>query len=261
MIAAIRGWLAMTAVVAAAAAADPMRPGVPAEVYVAPGRATTVLFHTAEKVASISLASPIITYKYDRALNQLEITPAVRRGGVETNLNLRIGAGVYVLLIKVVEDVRAQYLRDFTLAGDPASDEEVVLDRAAPMAPSEVDIAGAARTLEQAESDPVFRQAHPNLRIEPIRRDYGWNGGRIRLVEVAQFLDLDLLIFRLKCAEAGGGAGPDPRPYGLSVAGRNIPIIARYAAGAKTVYLAVQGYRLSRHNDWQLTLPPAAEAR
>ena len=97
--------------------AETLLPGVPALIYAAPGRATTVLFRASEKVAAISLASPVLTYKYDRALNQLEITPAVRRGGVETNLNLRIGDNVYVLVVKVVEDVRAQYLREFTLAG------------------------------------------------------------------------------------------------------------------------------------------------
>ena len=51
--------------------------------------------------------------------------------------------------------------------------------------------------------------------------------------------------------------------------GRTIPIIARYKVGVgpvvypgqlETVYLAVQGYRLSRLNDWQLGLPPDSEA-
>ena len=98
--------------------ADELRPGEPTVVFVAPGRATTVQFRTADKVAAISLASPVVRYKYDKALNQLEITPAVSAGGVETNLNLRIGPDVYILLVKVVGDVRAQFLRSFTLAGD-----------------------------------------------------------------------------------------------------------------------------------------------
>ena len=99
-----------------------LTPNQPMEVYVAPGRATTLLFRTSQKVAAISLASPIVTYRYDRALNQLEITPAVRSGGVETNLNLRIGPDVYVLLVKVVTDVRAQFVRTFDLANDTAAD-------------------------------------------------------------------------------------------------------------------------------------------
>ena len=71
--------------------ASELRAGVPAEIFVAPGRATTIQLQTEEKIAAISLASPIVAYKYDRSLNQLEITPTVRSGGVETNLNLRIG--------------------------------------------------------------------------------------------------------------------------------------------------------------------------
>jgi hypothetical protein len=59
----------------------------------------------------------------------------------------------------------------------------------------------------------------------------------------------------------------DAGQYGLFVAGHRIPIIARYKVGAgsvvypgqlETVYLAVQGYRLSRNNDWELGLPPDA---
>ena len=80
----------MLALGAAAAQAQPeardddevLRPlGKPAEVFVAPGRATTILLHTGQKVAAISLASPIVSYKYDKSLNQLEITPTVRTGG------------------------------------------------------------------------------------------------------------------------------------------------------------------------------------
>jgi hypothetical protein len=91
----LRPSIVFAALAAAAQSGDPsgaesLRPGVPAEIYAAPGRATTVLLHTGLKVAAISLASPVIAYKYDKALNQLEISPAVRSGGVETNLNLRI---------------------------------------------------------------------------------------------------------------------------------------------------------------------------
>jgi hypothetical protein len=249
---------------------ETLHPGLPAEIYTAPGRATTVLFHTAEKIAAISLASPVITYKYDRALNQLEITPAVLRGGVETNLNLRIGASVYILIVKVVEDVRAQYLREFTLAGEPGADDETALDRARPIAPADLDLIGAAKTVERAEADPVFRQAHPNLRIEPIGREFPWNGCRIELVEAAQFLEADLLLFRLHWVNRTPDAlYLDPTQYGLTAGGRKIPVTARYHLGtgpiiapgqSETVYLAVQGYRLSRHNDWSVLLPPDAAA-
>ena len=276
----LRIWAAVVLLAGAATAAPAeekgaadsreLEPGIPAEIYVAPGRATTILFRSGEKVAAISLASPVITYKYDRSLNQLEITPVVRSGGFETNLNLRIGGNVYVLLVKVVDDIRAQFFRDFTLAGDPGDDDEEGLTAARPLPPAEVDLIGAAKTLGRAEADPVFRRAHPNLRFEAIDRDTSWNDCRIRLVEAAQFLDLDLLVFLVRWTNRTPDAlYLDPRQYSLSVAGRNIPIVARYKIGigpivapgeTESVYLAVQGYRLSRRNDWRLCLPPDAAA-
>jgi hypothetical protein len=250
--------------------ADELHPGQPTEVYVAPGRATTIQFRTAEKVAAISLASPVVSYKYDKALNQLEITPAVRGGGVETNLNLRIGPDVYILLVKVVSDVRAQFLRNFTLAGDHPVDDESGLARTRPLPSEEIDLIGASRIIERAEIDPVFRSAHPSLRIEPLDRIYLWNGCLVTLVDLAQFIDRDLLVFRVRWVNRTSDAlYLDALQYGLFVGDRTIPINARYKIGAgaviypgqlETVFLAVQGYRLSRRNDWQLALPPDAAA-
>ena len=247
---------------------DRLMPGVPMEIYVAPGRATTILFHTGEKVAAISLVSPIITYKYDKALNQLEITPAVRTSGMETNLNLRIGAEVYVLVVKVVTDVRAQFVRTFDLKAE-ADGAEAALSSAPPLKPADIDVIAAAKDFERAESDPVFREAKPNLKIEAIGKRYEWNDCLIELVDLAQWLDRDLLVFRVQWVNRTHDAlYLDPRQYGLFIAGKAVPILARYKVGTgsvifpgqfEAVYLAVQGYRLSRHNDWQLGLPPDSE--
>jgi hypothetical protein len=249
---------------------DRLQTGRPTEIYVAPGHATTLVLHTPQKIAAISLASPVLSYKYDKSLNQLEITPTVRTGGVETNLNLRIGPSVYVLQVKVVDDVRAQFVRDFILEDDPAAADETGLDLARPLKPDRIDIVGAAKVLERAQSDPVFRQAQPNLRIEPLGHCYLWNDCLVALVDAAQFLDSDLLVFRVQWVNRTDQAlYLDPTQYGLFVAGQRIPIACRYKIGVgpvvypgqlETVYLAVQGYRLSRHNDWQLGLPPDAAA-
>jgi hypothetical protein len=262
--------LAWGAAAGAAAAPDPLEPGRPAEIYVAPGHATTVQLRSSERIAAISLASPIVSYKYDKALNQIEITPAARAGGAETNLNLRIGEDVYILLLKVVTDVRAQYLRTFVLAGEAGAEDEAAIGRAPPLAPAEVDLVGAARALERAEADPVFRAAQASLRIERLGRTYPWNGCQIALEELAQFVDRDLLVFRVRWTNATADAlYLDESQFGLWAGARPIPVIARYQEGAgpvvlpgqeQRVYLAVQGYRLSRHNDWRLALPPSAEA-
>lgn len=263
-------WLCLLAAAARGAAPDALEPGRPAEVYVAPGHATTIQLRSAEKVAAISLASPVVSYRYDKALNQIELTPAARSGGSETNLNLRIGEDVYILLLKVVTDVRAQYLRTFVLAGEAGAEDEAAIGRAPPLPPADVDLVAAARALERAEADPVFRASQPNLRFEPIGRRYPWNGCEVVLDEAAQFVDRDLLVFRVRWANAGSDAlYLDESQYRLRAGAREIPITARYREGAGPVvlpgqeqraYLAVQGYRLSRHNDWRLELPPDAAA-
>jgi len=253
-----------------APASERLAAGVPMEVYVAPGRATTILFHTADKIAAISLASPVVTYKYDKALNQLEITPAVRTGGVETNLNLRIGDGIYVLLVKVVTDVRAQFVRTFDVQSNGAEGDEAGLGGARPLKPADVDLVAAARDFERAQSDPVFREAQPNLKVEAIGKRYQWNDCLIELVDLAQWIDRDLIVFRVQWVNRTNDAlYLDSGQYQIFLGANPIPIIARYKVGTgaviypgqfESVYLAVQGYRLSRHNDWQLGLPPDSEA-
>jgi hypothetical protein len=247
-----------------------LQAGRPTEIYVAPGHATTLVLRTPQKISAIALASPVLSYKYDKALNQLEITPTVRTGGVETNLNLRIGPSVYVLQVKVVDDVRAQFVRNFVLAEDAAATDEAGLDSAHPQKPEQIDIVGAAKALERAQTDPVFRQAQSNFRIEALDHCYLWNDCLVGLTDVAQFIDADLLVFRVQWVNRTDQAVYlEPMQYGLFVAGQKIPIAARYKIGLgpiiypgqlETVYLAVQGYRLSRHNDWQLALPPDAAA-
>jgi len=244
--------------------------GRPTVVFVAPGHATTLVLHTSLKVAAISLASPVLAYKYDKALNQIEITPTVRTGGVETNLNLRIGPNVYVLDVRVVDDVRAQFERSFTLQDDSTSDDDAGLILAHPLRPDQVDIVGAAKALERARRDPVFLQSQPNLRIESLGKFYSWNDCLVALVDAAHFIDTDLLLFCVQWVNRTDEAlYLDPTQYGSFVAGQRIPVIARYKVGVgsvvypgqlETVYLAVQGYRLSGRNDWQLGLPPDSEA-
>jgi hypothetical protein len=253
--------------------ADPpteLQPGTPVDVYVAPGHATTLQLQTEQRVAAISLGSPVVAYQYDKALNELELIPAAQAAGTETNLNLRIGPHVYVLLVRVVNDIRAQYLRRFILADGSLAEDEAGLAQVRPLKPAELDLIGAVKTITRARDDPVFRAAQPLLRLEALAREYQWNGCLIFLADEAQFLDRDLLVFRVQWVNRTDSAlYLDPRQYGLFIGERSIPIIARYQTGVgpviypgqlETVFLGVQGYRLSRHNDWRLALPPEAAA-
>lgn len=246
-----------------------LEPGVPAEVFVAPGRATTVLLRSEKKVAAISLASPIISYKYDKALNQLEIAPAVKTGGVETNLNLRIGDQIYVLLIRVVGDVRAQFVRTFRLPEENPAGDEAELAAVKPLAPAQLDLVAAAQTLEKAEHDAVFRAAQSNLRWEALTATQTWNDCAVQLDAAVQFVDWDLIVFRVRWVNRTADAlYLHPTQYGIAAGGHPIPLLARYSPNEAVilpgescvVYLAAQGLRLSRHNPWSLSLPPAAGA-
>ena len=246
-----------------------LEPGVPAEVFVAPGRATTVLLRSEKKVAAISLASPIISYKYDKALNQLEISPAVKAGGVETNLNLRIGDQIYVLLIRVVGDVRAQFVRTFRLPDENPAGDEAELGAVKPLAPAQLDLVAAAQTLEKVEHDAVFRAAQSNLRWEALTATQTWNDCAVQLDAALQLVDLDLIVFRVRWVNRTADAlYLHPTQYGIQAGGRLIPLVARYSPNEAVVlpgescvvYLAAQGLRLSRHNVWSLSLPLAAGA-
>lgn len=245
-----------------------LEPGVATPLYVAPGRATTVLLKSDRKVAAISLASPVISYKYDKALNQLEITPAVRTGGVETNLNLRIGDDVYVLLVRVVNDVRAEFVRTFLLPDARPGGDEAGLAAARAMAPAEIDLVAAAQTMERAERDAVFRGQQGQLRLVTLHQVRRWNDCAVELDELGQFLDLDLLVFRVRWTNTTADAlYLHPTQVAVWAAGKRIPVTASYSPQEAVVmpgqparvYLAVQGLRLSRQNDWELRLPPEAK--
>ena len=74
---------------------------------------------------------------------------------------MRIGPDIYVLVVKVVTDVRAQFVRSFDLESDAAQGDEAGLAQARPLKPEEIDIVGAAHALERAAADPVFGRLTP----------------------------------------------------------------------------------------------------
>ena len=93
----------------------------------------------------------------------------------------------------------------------------------------------AGALLKKGEIDPAFRAARPNLRVERLEQAYAWNGCLVALSAVAQFLDLDLLIFRVRWINRTGDAlYLDVGQYALWADRTRIPVIARYQAGAGT---------------------------
>ena len=86
-------------------------------------------------------------------------------------------------------------------------------------------------------------------------REYQWNGCLVALADEAQFLDRDLLVFRVQWVNRTNSAAFiwTPANTAFFAGDRSIPIGARWQTGVgpviypgqrETVFLAVQGYRL-----------------
>jgi hypothetical protein len=169
----------------------------------------------------------------------------------------------------VVGDVRAQFVRAFRLPEENSAGDEAELAAAKPLAPAQLDLVAAAQTLEKAEHDPVFRAAQTNLRWEALTATQSWNDCAVQLDAAVQFIDLDLIVFRVRWINHTADAlYLHPNQYGIAAGGQSLPLLARYSPNEAVVlpgescvvYLAAQGLRLSRHNGWTLQLPPAAGA-
>lgn len=241
------------------------------EIYVAPGRLTTIVLESQEPVDSLSIGAPILQVDYNRKLNQIQITP-VADGG-ETNMNLRIGQDTYVFLIKVVNDIRVQYLRTFTLVSDSADDSNglsAAMSAARPLKPAEIDVTGTIKMIDRARRDAPYRNTLPMLRTFAIGRAYQWNDCIVYLAEISQIADEDLLVFKVEWVNRSDKAlYLDATQYNLRVANRKVPVLARYQKSLNStvypgqhevVYMFVQGMRLQPDNEWELLLPPDAVA-
>ncbi len=242
--------------------------------YLARGRATTVQLRTHRKVERIFPGDELVAFEYDPKMGQVRLTPSVDSG--EENMNITIDGETYVWLLRIVppSDQKVQYRRTFTLerdAGELEESDESVLGKAPPMKPYEVDIIGLSKIADRAGRDIEFRRTYPMLRTKTFPdKYYSWNDSMIRLTEVNQFLEQDILLFKVEWVNRTKFAlCLDARQYGLMVANQKIPITAAtqlaptavvFPGQYEVVWLAVQGYRLRRDNDWQLVLPPDANA-
>jgi hypothetical protein len=239
-----------------------LHPNKPVDIYVCAGRSTTVVIRGNELISAIALSSSIISYKYNKVLNQLEITPTGRLSGLETNLNLRIGSEVYVLIVKLVSDVRTQYVRIFTPESQVLVSDEDSLFKVAPRKPSYVDLLGSIKRIERMEHDLTYKKTQVRVHEISLNDTYVWNRSLITLEKFYQFLDEDLLIFRARWTNRTGNViYLDPRDLGIWIDEINIPIIAAtrkkmtkeiLPGETDVIYLGVQGYRLSRKNNFKL---------
>jgi len=239
-----------------------LHPNMPVDIYVCAGRSTTILIRGNEPISAIALSSSIVSYKYNKSLNELEITPTGRLSGLETNLNLRIGSEVYVLILKLVSDVRTQYVRVFTPESALSVSDEDSLIKSIPQKPAYVDLLGSISAIERMQGDEIYRKTKINIHEILVNDAYVWKNSILELVNFYQFIDQDLLIFIVRWTNRMGvPLYLDPRDLEIWVNEINIPIIAATRKSTRsqilpgetdTIYLAIQGYRLSRRNAFRL---------
>jgi hypothetical protein len=241
----------------------PLSAGKVEVVGLKPLMVTSLNFPKGAKIDDIKIGSKIVQVAFDPKKNQLDIYPTVTEG--MTNLNVRMGDNIYTFLLKILNTSDPVFQRSYTFE-DEADDFDGALASAPIMKPFEVDTVAAIKTIERARFDPIFRQTIPEFRTLPIGRTVFWNDSPVTLVDISQFADRDLLVFKVEWSNNTGNVlNLDSGQIGLKAANTTIPITCSQQVAAQlfpgqgdTIWLFVQGYRLSPHNDWRLLLPPDA---
>jgi hypothetical protein len=226
---------------------------------------TSIDFPKEAKIDDIKIGSKIVQIAFDPKKNQLDIYPTVTEG--MTNLNIRVGSSIYTFLLKVGGAGDPVFQRTYSFE-DTADDFDGALASAPVLKPFEVDTVTAIKTIERARFDRTFRQTIPEFRTLAIGQTVFWNNSPVTLVDVSQFAGRDLLVFKIEWANNTGSVlNLDSGQVRLKVAGTAIPITCSQQVSAQlfpgqcdTIWLFVQGYRLSPRNEWHLLLPPDATA-
>ncbi len=240
----------------------PLSTGKVEVVGLKPLMVTSLDFPKGAKIDDIKIGSKIVQVDFDPK-NQLDIHPTVTEG--MTNLNIRIGDNIYTFLLKITNAGDPVFQRSYTFE-DEADDFDGALASAPIMKPFEVDTVAAIKTIERARFDSTFRQTIPAFRTLPFGRTVFWNDSPVTLVDVSQFADRDLLVFKIEWSNNTGSVlNLDSGQVRLKVANTGIPITCSQQVAAQlfpgqcdTIWLFVQGCRLSPRNDWRLLLPPDA---
>jgi hypothetical protein len=241
----------------------PLSAGKVEVVGLKPLMVTSLNFPKSAKIDDIKIGSKIVQVAFDPKKNQVDIYPTVTEG--MTNLNIRMGENIYTFLLKILNTGDPVFQRSYTFEDD-ADDFDGALASAPIMKPFDVDTVTAIKTIERARFDPTFRQTIPGFRTLPIGRTVFWNKSPLTLVDVSQFADRDLLVFEIEWSNNTGSVlNLDSGQVRLKVANTGIPVTCSQQVAAQlfpgqcdTIWLFVQGYRLSPRNDWRLLLPPDA---
>jgi hypothetical protein len=226
---------------------------------------TSLNFSKGAKIDEIKIGSKIVQIDFDPKKNQLDLYPTVTEG--MTNLNIRIENDIYTFLLKISDVGDPVYRRIYSFS-DTADDFDQAAATAPVLKPFEIDTVAAIKAIERARFDATFRQTIPEFRTLGVGRTVFWNNSPVTLVDVSQFADRDLLVFKIEWSNHTGAVlNLDSGQVHLLAVGTEIPVTCSQQVAAQlfpgqsdTIWLFVQGCRLSARNDWRLALPPDAES-
>ncbi|SRR5258708_2412339 len=234
-------------------------------ILLAPQMVTSIGLPSGVKVDEVRKGSNLVQVEFNPTHNTLDIFPTVTEGA--TNLTVRVGSRVYTFLLKISTEENPSLARTYTF--EDAGDEfDSTATQAPHLRPSEINTIQAIKTIEKARFDPAYRDTLSNFRTIPIGKTMLWNFSPVTLVEVNQFSDQDLLVLKVEWSNAAQQVlNLESGQVRLRVANTEIPVSASQQESSRlfpgqmdTIWLFVQGYRVSPRNDWRLFLPPDSDA-
>jgi len=232
-------------------------------IYCSVGVVSSIEFVTEKEIQLIKLGSPIVAVNFDPERKILDLFPKVQEG--RTNMNVVVDGSTYVFMVSVTTDKKVDFRRTFTFSGETEAADASALQQAPRLKPSEIDVVGAVSMIEDARMDPVYRSKLPTYRMLPVNKVYTWNNNLVHLLEAHQFIDKDLIVLKVQWInEQDKAYYLKDRQYQIWIANKEIPVTASMQATdgtvfpgqLETVWLFIQGYRLSINNPWELKLPP-----
>lgn len=246
--------------------------------YLAPGVVTSVCFDTNLPIGKITMGDALVDWKYMPAERRLDLWPKVREG--TTNIQVPIGRQLYVIIIQIGQrdasgrDALVQAVRHYSVGGEAESQDLSRIAAAPVIEPTRLRVSDFVKSVEKAQSDPVYRATLNDFRDIPIGRSYDWNNSLVTLTNVFAFVDRDValvkVVFRNDTENIVRFFGTQIR---LLINGKEIPVQVVYQRSAAmepecaikpgdidTCYLVLQGQKLSPRNPFQIQLPPDAAA-
>lgn len=232
-------------------------------IHTAPRVVTTLSFDKGVQIDDIAIGSEVIKATFDEKQNIISLYPTVATG--QTNINFRVKDKTYTIFVIISNTDAPDLRRNYTL-GEDMVEEAIGNPNAPKLKPQDIDTVGAINIIERARMDGRYRDQQETMRTILLGKTWLWNSATITLVDCTQFIETDLLVFKIEAVNRTNAMlHLHAKQIGLTIAGQRIPVTACQQDNDKmlpghtaTFWLFVQGMRISPKNAWDLMLPPEA---